>query len=243
MTFCVSVIVPAGCDSWKKLFNQNLNFCELILFAEILQIHCTGSWNSKTLKEIKYYKCTLFVEKAMTRLIYFPIRLCSSTSLLYHSRKRSSTSIVPKIIKEDLNWTRLFTLLLLENQSILTSFLTPHNHTKTRTLPSKLQRVKRTSKVVLRACSTIVFRRIFLIHLFRGNPNRHVAAVICIKQKFAEHAQKNCLSAAIIGNCRLFQYDRLFQKHHLRFNNSQATWLNQIWTLCFTCEFSSCTYP
>ena len=30
-------------------------------------------------------------------------------------------------------------------------------------------------------------------------------------------------SRVIIGNCRLLQYDGLFQYHHLRFTNSQAT--------------------
>ena len=38
-------------------------------------------------------------------------------------------------------------------------------------------------------------------------------------------------SRVIIGNCRLFQYGGLFQKHYLLFTNNQATWLNQTWTL------------
>ena len=75
----------------------------------------------------------------MTGLNYFPMRLCSSTGLLYHSQKGSSTSIAPTKIKEDSNWTRLYTILLFENQSIVPSFRISHNHIKTRRLPSKLQ--------------------------------------------------------------------------------------------------------
>ena len=112
------------------------------------------------------------------------IKLLSNTSVLFDRPPVSFTKKIiyidrTKIIKEDSNWTRLYTLLLLQNQSIVTSFRTPH---KARTLPSKLQREKWREKLS-QELVPLLFSDPVLLHFFRGKPKPSLSSGYLLQTK------------------------------------------------------------
>lgn len=92
--------------------------------------------------------------------------------------------------------TRLEVVCILFCFLKITSFRTPHNNFKTLTLKSKLQREKKTRKVLSNTPSIVVFRRILSFSSsLQGKPTRaHTSGYSRQTKKCIKHAQTKYLS-------------------------------------------------